>query len=339
MNRSINAKRAAVVAALLVGGLSACGGGGGGSSSPPASPAVVDSGNAATITREVIEVGLDAGSVGVALSGGVVLSGDGGANAAVLAVVRRKASIQSVQPGVQPGVQPSATIPAETFDCLVSGTIRLSGSIANFDTLTAGDRITADFSNCDEGDGAVYSGRMRIDVTSFTGDLFNDQFALGARVTITNLAYTIDGVRNVGNGVANMDLDILEPFVSTFTVAGDRLELSSGSRSWVLRDFAVSIVDDASGLDLVTENSGSGTLEGHDFSGAVDFLSVAPLVSIGGDYPGTGELLITGANGATIRVTVLDTTTLQLELDFNGDSVVDEIQQMAWSTVGSLGAG
>lgn len=324
MNRSINAKRTAVVAALLVGGLSACGGGGDGS--PSALPAVVDSGNAATITREVVEVVLDTGSVAVALRG------DGPSNPLFKALARPRANVQSAQP--------SATIPAETFDCLASGTVRLSGAIANFDTLTRGDRLTADFNNCDDAAGVVVSGRMRLDVTSFSGDPFNNEYALGARMTLTNFAVNAYGVMTVRNGIANIDLDLSDPFTDgTFTMAGDRLSINSGSRAWILRDFALSVGGVGFGFKLPVVLSGSCTLEGDGFVGEVDFVAISPLVLYGGAYPITGELLITGANGATIRVTVLDATTLQLALDFNGDSIVDETQPLAWSSVGSLGAG
>jgi hypothetical protein len=158
-------------------------------------------------------------------------------------------------------------------------------------------------------------------------------------MTLTDLAITADGVRTTGDGVVNIDLDLLEPLTSSFTLAGDRLTMSTGSRSWVLRDFVVTEIEDGTGVDLVTEHSGSGTLEGDGFAGAVDFVTVGPLVATGDNSPGTGEVLITGANGATIRATVLDTTTLQLALDFNGDSVVDETQELAWSTVVDPGAG
>jgi len=289
---------------------------------------VVDSGNAPVITREVIAVGLDAGTFGVALGGGSVLSADSGSTALSQALARPRATIQSVQPSV--------TIGPERFDCLVSGSVRLSGSIASPDRLSPGDRITADFSDCDDADGAVFDGRMRLDVNSFSGDIYTDLFALGARMTLTDLAVTEDGITTVGDGIAEIDLDLTVPLKSSLTLAGDRLEIRSGSRAWVLRDFAVTELEDGTGVELVTENYGSGTLEGDGFEGAADFVAVGPLVSVDGNFPSTGEVLITGANGATIRATVLDAISLQLAIDFNGDSVVDETQQLLWSAVGSL---
>jgi len=48
-------------------------------------------------------------------------------------------------------------------------------------------------------------------------------------------------------------------------------------------------------------------------------------------------VLITGAKGANIRATVLDAQTIQLAIDLNGDSAVDDTQEIPWSTVGGPG--
>lgn len=322
--------------------LGACGGGGGGGGDgggdgggkTPAAPAVIDAGNAATITREVLDAGLGAGTFGAAVGGGSLLAADGSGNAAALGLARQRKMIQRAQTTVKPSV----TVPAETFDCLVTGTVRLSGSVASADTLTAGDRISADFNGCDDAEGAVIDGGLRIDVTGFSGDIFSDQYLLGARVTVTNLSIAQDGESATGTGVFDLDLDLTVPLVSDMTVSGALFAVSSASDSWLLRDFAVTVLEDGRGIDLQTRYSGTGTLEGSGFPGAVDFVTVVPLLAMGDAYPGAGEVLITGANGATIRATVLDVQSIQLAVDLNGDNAADVTQQMPWSTVGPLGA-
>ncbi|MBL8201338.1 MAG: hypothetical protein JNK40_10235 [Chromatiales bacterium] len=311
--------------------LAACGGGGGGGGgSAPAAPAVITAGNAATITREVLDVGLGAGAFGAAIGGGSILSADGAANATVLGMARQRQSIQQVRP--------SMTIPAETFDCLVSGTVRLSGSVASTETLTAGDRINATFNSCDDAEGAILDGGLRIDVTTFSGDVFSGQYLLGANVTVTNLGITEDGTTATGDGSFALDLDLRVPLVSDLTISGAYLRVAAGSDDWVLRDFAVTVVEDGRGVSLLTRYSGTGTLEGAGFEGAVDFVTVEPLVATGDEYPATGEVLIEGAGGATIRATAISAETIQLAIDLDGNDVVDETQQMPWSTVGPLGA-
>ena len=329
----------ALIAVIITTLVAACGGGGGGTT--PASPAVIDSGNAQVMTREVLDAGLGAGSFGVAVGGGGILSADGGSNALAQGIVHRR-TVQAVPvgPASPTGqVQPTASFGPERVDCLVSGFISLSGSVDSASTLLAGDRITADFNACDDADGAVYDGRMRLDVTNFSGDLLANQFALGALVTLTGLAIAEGGSTTTGDGAFDLDLDLTVPLVSALTVSGDVLETRSGSDAWVLRDFAISVDEDSTGVSVLTTYAGTGTLEGSGFDGAVDFATVVPLVATGANDPATGELLITGANGATIRAMVLDSTSLTLAIDLNGDGVVDETQDMSWSTVaGGLGA-
>jgi len=307
--------------------LGACGGGGGGGAAPAAVPAVIDAGNAATITREVLDAGLGAGSFGAVVGG--ILSADGGTNALVLGMAGQRKTIQQVRPSV--------VIPAETFDCLVSGTVRLSGSLASLDTITPGDRIDATFSDCDDAEGAVYDGGLRLDIASFSGDIVSEQFLLGASVTLSSLRISEDGATATGNGAFDLDLDLTTPLRSDLTVSGALLEVGSDTDAWVLRDFAVTVLEDATGIDVLTQYSGTGTLEGSDFEGAVDFVTVMPLVAAGDDYPSTGEILIEGAAGATIRATVLNAQTIQLTIDLDGNNVVDETQQIPWSTIGRLG--
>lgn len=315
----------AVLACVVLG---ACGGGGGGGPAP-AAPAVIDAGNAATITREVLDAGLGAGSFGAVVGGGGILATDGGTNALALGMARQRKAIQNVRPSI--------VIPAEPFDCLVSGTVILSGSLASPDNLTPGDRIDATFNACDDAEGPVYDGGLRIDVTAFSGDIFSDQFLLGARVTLTSLTITEDGDMATGSGAFDLDLDLTAPLQSDLTVSGALLQVSSGADAWVLRDFAISVFEDATGASLLTRYSGTGTLEGSDFDGAVDFVTVSPLVAAGDDYPSSGEVLIQGADGATIRATALSAQTLELAIDLDGDDVVDDTQQIPWSTVAPLG--
>ena len=307
--RKANLKLMALV--ILV-SLSACGGGGGGGGSTAASPAVIDSGNAATIARAVISVGLDTGAFGGAVGGGGVLAGDGGSNALAQTLVRQKVAIQQVQP--------AASVGPQTFDCVVSGTVRLSGSLESTDTLTPGDRISISFNNCDDADGAVYDGQMRLDITSFSGDILNDQYALGASVAISDLAITEGGETTVGDGALDLDLDLTVPLVSDTTASGSRLELRAEGDAWELRDFAVQVVEDGRGPQFLTSYAGAGTLQGSGFAGAVDFATIEPLVATGTDYPATGQVLITGASGATIRATVQNAVTIQLDIDLNGDA-------------------
>ena len=74
-----------------------------------------------------------------------------------------------------------------------------------------------------------------------------------------------------------------------------------------------------------------GSLTSSDFSGTVNFATTALLQGVGDSHAYTGQLLITGANGATIKVVLLDSTFLRLEVDSNGDGVVDATLDFTWN--------
>lgn len=318
-----------VALVLVTTGISACGGGGGGgSSAAPADLAIIDAGNAESIVREVLSAGFDSSEVA---GGGEILAADGGSSALVVHMAGRR-TIQAAQ-AVSGQVQPSANYGPDREDCLVSGAITFSASLASLDTLMPGDHFTAVYEACEDGDGAVYNGRMRIDVQSFTGDLFADLYRLDGRFTFTNLAITEDGTTETSNGTLNVDMNLLTPHLESYGITSTRFTLSSGNTDWIFHDVVSNVEDDHRGDAWLTTLSESGSLESSNFEGRVDYGTLTPFQSVDGDYPATGVLRIDGANGASVVVTALNEENLQLAVDWNGDSVVDETRLMAWSTV------
>jgi len=74
-----------------------------------------------------------------------------------------------------------------------------------------------------------------------------------------------------------------------------------------------------------------GTLTSSAFAGSATFETVKPFLSVDGSFPSMGELVIHGANGATIRVVALDGTFVRLEIDDDGDGVVDARVDATWA--------
>jgi hypothetical protein len=320
---------------LLSAGMAACGGGGGGGiAAVPADLVSIDAGNAETITREVLSASFGSSDLGT-VAGGDILGADGGPSALAVHLAGRR-TIQAAGQAVSQAagqVQPSANYGPEREDCLVSGTITLSASLASTDTLGRGDQITAVFANCNDGDGAVYNGRLRIDVQGFTGDLFADRYQLDSRFTMTNLAITEDGLTETGNGTLNVNMNLLTAGLESYAISATRFELASGNTSWVFHDLVSSIDDDYRSGTWLTTVSESGSLESSSFGGRVDYGTTTPFQSVDGSYPRVGVVRIDGANGTSVVVTALDEEDLQLAIDWTGDTVVDETRLMEWNTV------
>jgi hypothetical protein len=301
----------------LAGAVAGCGGGGGGGSSP----ATLDAGNAVAISAEVLQSMQVVGDLGVSSGGAIGQSGPaGGAQAQYLRNLSRRA-IQRVQPGVAVG--------PVTEPCLVSGTVRLSGTVADPDTVSPGDSISATFSNCNDGDGEILNGGLRLFFLQYAGDLLSDQFSVRADATFTNLRVTVGGETFGADGDARIELDTLS-VPNTSTISGARITATIGSDRRTLSDFAIDMAVNPLAVPATMRVSGTGTLESSGFGGFVDFVTIFPLQSSGSGHPGSGEVEILGANNARVRVVVLDTTNVEIRLDGDGNGSAEQIIPTTW---------
>jgi hypothetical protein len=306
--------------------LAGCGGGGGGGSSP----ATLDAGNAVAISAEVLQSMQVVGDLGVSSGGAIGQSGPGGgAQAQYLRNLSRRA-IQRVQPSVAVG--------PVTEPCLVSGTVRVSGNVASPDTLSPGDSISATFSNCNDGDGEVLNGGLRLVFLQYAGDLLSDQFSVRADATFTNLRVTVGGETFGADGAARIELDTLS-VPNTSAISGERITVTIGSDRRTLSDFAIDMAVNPLAVPSTTRVSGTGTLESSGFAGFVDFVTIFPLQSSGSGYPGSGEVEILGANNARVRVVVLDTTNVEIRLDADGNGSAEQVIATTWLALEGIAPG
>lgn len=312
------------VSALAAG----CGGGGGGGSSAPVTYAEITSDNAQLIASEVVGTTIGVADVG----GGNVFaaSANGSADAASLAA----ASVMKKRLWTGAGPTASFTLPPLTESCLVDGTVTMSGTIASLDAPSSGDRISMDFNQCDDGDGEVWDGGMDLLVRTFAGDFDADQYLLGADAALDHFSITVPGqAAFVGNGDMRVVSDSRSPPLMTGSVSGALFTLRWDGTTRTLRNFSSEFSEDMSVVPNPFTEEHWGTLSSPLFSGRVDYDTVAILQGAGENPPVAGELLITGKDDATIRLTVLDATNLQLDIDLDGDTVVDETQAATWDTL------
>ena len=324
--------RSVCVAACLA-GLAACGGGGGGSggdggtSNPPPGPelATVSLDNAQVLASAAVNAAIVSGNLGSLASG---------------------SAGSEPQPGVQSKVQrgdPWRTLitklagatfrynvpfgPA-TEDCLVSGFVTLSGDIANPLAFTPGDRISATFDACDDGEGMALSGQMDMRVESFSGSLDTGHMRLVLTLTLTDLL-TDDGIDPVtANGSFRLELDTLGFPVLTDVVSGTRLRMTTATRQLVQEDFSTTTVVDVANL-AYTINA-IGKVSSSQFSGYVRYSTPTMFTGSGDAYPFEGSLVVEGAGGASVSVTALDAGEVLLEVDINGDGAMDDSRQISW---------
>jgi len=314
---------------LVLLGLAACGGGSGGGDGavvvppPVAVLSAVTSENAETLAGAATSAALVSGDLG-SLGGG---SADAGPQPGMQTKTTGK-NHWDLLVGKLVGHYFAAPIGPFTDPCLVSGFVTLSGDISNPATLSPGDLITSVFNACDDGDGVVMDGQLDMRIDSLEGSLDTGLFRLVMTLTLTGLVMD-DGVNPVtSNGALKLELETRNFPEMADVVSGTRLRLSTPISELLQEDFRTATTVDAStlGYSIIA----TGKVSADSFDGYVTYATQDPLTGVGSGFPFAGGLLITGANGASILITALDSTRVLLEIDFNGDAAVDETREITW---------
>ena len=314
-----------VFAGLLVVLTAACGGGGSDSVVvvPPVQldPVQISAANAPSVTSASLNAAAFGGELGD-LGGTGVLG--------VPAAPDTLSKVAAVGFSKTFGTTVNATEGPVTIPCNFDGFITLTITYTDLNTVTAGDRITSTFDQCDDGDGIVMDGYMDLLFTSFSGNVDTGLFNAIIAVTLGNLS--MDEGDPAGPVVADGEFQIATntlsyPIVTT-TVSGELVELQGNGKTLTMEDFSTTTVSDDSTLGYSI--TASGLVSGNEFEGVADYETVEAFVGTGMENPYAGEMLITGADNSSIRVTVLGVDSVLLEMDYDGDGAVDESIELTW---------
>ncbi len=332
-HRYTGARRGAALVAVTALGLVAIigSGGGGGSSAPPVEFLTITSDNATDVATLVISSG--GTSLVFADAGGGVdpLAAPGGGAGAAVARLAPQTRRQ-----ILAAAQPAAAVGPVTEPCVVAGTVRLSGNIADPDALTVGDRITAVFSGCDNGEGEVLNGQLSLTVRTIQGDVFTDVYLLAADMTLSNLRLTSGTESFTADGAFRLTEDSLAFPVLTTRITGNRIELRTGGDVVTLTNFTETLTTETGAPAVGQVFSAVGTVASRVLDGKVDYRTTADLAGPVDDAPGSGELLITGSGNTSVRVTVVTNNVVSLNLDLDGNGTVDEVQWTSWGELGGV---
>ena len=313
---------------------SACGGGGGGGDDNP--PVVVNPGNpgiptgdatiansnALEISGTAILGGLYGGDPGV-LGGAGLVGADSGAGAAL-----SKASARVTNKALAAGfLKPFGP---ESSRCALAGTVTVSGNLASDETLTAGDVLNMRFNKCDDGEGQVFDGPVSMTVDAFEGDLFTGFLAFGITINFQNLIMTEGGETLAFNGDATVMVDTLAyPDVSAET-SGRSLSVAGDARTMTLVNFSTTTVTDGSSVPVAYSIDASGRV-GMAPHGWVNYTVLEPFAGFGEVNPTSGVMQITGGAGSKVTATAQADGQIRLDLDFDGDGVIDESRLVSWA--------
>jgi len=305
------------VVALIALALSACGGSGSGESTGgniqvSAELATIDSQSAPDIAAAV--AGAIVGSESLAAIGGF----------SVPSVSTGFASLGKDAPQTL-----AATIGPESVDCAAAGSVTLSGTVAVPASLTPGDTLIFEFMDCDDAEGIVVDGALAFEIVAFSGEIAIGMLTLTVSMTLDQLQFFQDGVGGSMDGELSFTVDTTNAPESFVAVSSSLFTILAGGESLTISDFIVTIAIDPA-LGATTLDS-SATLASAAFDGEVSYLTTEALVFSGPGGPIAGQIVVTGAAGATLTISILGADQIELEIDVDGNETVDEVVVTSWA--------
>ena len=305
------------------------GGGGGGNSNAPAADnpsdlAPITSSNAQEISGEVLDSVEETAELGrfgdFGTVGFVAAAGDPSLSKAAVAAATKAGPAQAG------GLR---TIMAAAFDltdapCEVDGTVSISAQLSEQDSLQPGDFIEFSFDQCDNGDGEVVDGRVSWTIDTFSGDPDTGLFKLGARLAFDNLVAASEGETGRVTGAIDMLMDTeTYPLISA-SHSGERLAMSDGVHTVIFEDWITAVTADESSQPAAYTWDASGSVDVPEHGGKVTYNVLETFTGFGDAEPDAGVLYVEGQDGGNITLTVLSQGQVQLDIDYDGDGVIDD---------------
>lgn len=220
----------------------------------------------------------------------------------------------------------------DTLPCDVSGSITVSGNLANPLTLSAGDIINIDADNCDDGLGEVVDGLLAMTISGFNGDILSGLYDMTAALDITNFQVTTADDVLMSNGDSTVRLNTLNTPAVSASVSGSSLRADSNSDSETLTNYSSAQSLDAGQTPAPYTMDSSGTLDSSQLSGVVGYSTEVMFQGFDSDNPGAGELLVTG-DTSSARLIALDNANVRIEIDNNGDGTIDDVIDTTWDAL------
>lgn len=320
----MSARRYALSAAVAIQFLAACGGGGGGvETSPPIDRtglAQITSQNAPTVAGVVAEVALEDGIFGSLLNQGLPFASS--ATNRVVTVAAKTA---------QPASLFASTSGMES--CAVSGTVDVIVTAANPQLPSEGDRYEFIFEACDDGTGTVTSGSLAITITAIGGDFASGAFLIGMNLDLTAFQVTEGGETSMASGSVGIEIDMTEPPLTTITVSTSALATTKDGSAEAISDLTITVSQNDSVFPAAVMVDTSFRISSPRIGGDVIVTTALALQSMGEEYPFVGELRITANDNTALVLIALDSNTVRLEIDLDGDSATDEVIETTWDEI------
>lgn len=243
----------------------------------------------------------------------------------------------------KPGIIDSlmqAPIPATVLPCAVSGTLTVSGDLADpiTPTLSAGDTIKAEYDNCDDGVGEVIDGTIDFEVDAFSGDALGGLYDMTMTMLLTNLQVTTAEDVLLANGDARATLNSLQaPYVEA-TVSGLSMLTDTNTSTATLSNYSSAQTFDGTLAPAPYTLLTSGTLDSSQLAGSVTYSTTVMFEGFDAGYPNVGEMLITGDASSARIIALTNGIDVMIEIYSNttGEGAPDETIMTTWAELAGL---
>lgn len=340
------ATKAILIGATLL--LAACGGGGGSTgsangsgtgSSTPVTGVAITSANSKDVSSQVYSASQGLNNQVTSTPGIVTAVSTSGNGSGLLDAALQQLYLALEHQSASLPVSVTAT---DTASCSGGGSVTFTATAANSSTVSAGDQVTINTSNCVEGT-VKMNGSLHMVFNSITGTpSMTSAWSAALGLTFTGFSVTenFTGASNTATG----DLAL------TYNQSG----LNNASFSGSGNSLQMHIVNGASTTDY--------TLTSYNYSGSVtpanlytyraNFTVNGNFPRLGnatyvvhtttdfkqqrGSYPSQGVMTVTAGDNSSLKFTVVNTNTVQLGLDKSSDGVIEETITTTWSELDSL---
>ena len=324
-----------LVAASALALLSACGGDDS-PGQPSATPLAITSTNQTDVARASVN-----GPLAVSLASGSL--GGGGASAASVAdrshamgaaLARVLQAAVGQRKGVASAGAHASAVSSSSSACTDGGSLTTSFDDKDGNgQLTAGDVITAAFAQCADSSTFSINGTVVITLAATP-----TQTQLSAAAQFQNVTVVDTGSTSTISGAVNLtETDTTTQSTTTLTVGGAGLAVGLSSTGYTdtlgfdAGTAFMTSLDNASESATLSVNGG---FSSHLLGGHVAITTSTPLFQANtDDYPSSGVVLVTGASGSKLLLTVISSSQVQLQLDANGDGSYESTSTVAWSTL------
>jgi hypothetical protein len=245
---------------------------------------------------------------------------------------RHSASIASA---TRPAAPSSSTAP-----CSVSGSITTTVNDAdNSQSLSSGDALTLTFNQCRESSTDAVNGGMTFSIGTVTSALASNLQFSGSLAFVQLSASSGTQLDNIQGSVGVAAAITSTSFQIELTVGANALTVTSSAPGYldtiVYEPGMQLTVTATDGAVTQTDVTLNGSFTASSIGGRVVVATVLPVRQLGTDAnPSSGQVIVTGASGTHLRVTALNATSVQLELDANGDGTYERSGVVAWDSIG-----